>query len=127
VLIEPFLLPMEIWALREIYDQLIPQGHALLRAMADDYFGLYSGGRDFRPLQRFAPRRTLVLVGEKPLEPPRPMVGLPSFVSAKERASWAAAGAEVRVCPGAGHAIPDEAPELVVQALRDALAIEGGA
>jgi pimeloyl-ACP methyl ester carboxylesterase len=122
VLVEPFLEPTKVWALVEIFGQLIRKDDAFLRGMADSYFGLYSGGKDYRPLQQLAPRRTCVLVGEIPLEPSRRMQGLPSFASEAERESWRASGAEVRVVPGAGHPIPEQAPEAMVAALRDVIA-----
>jgi hypothetical protein len=124
VLIEPFLQPPKVWALMEFFRRTLAPDHGLA-PMAEAYLGLYSGEKDYRPLQRLAPARTWVLAGGVPLEPPRAMAGFPSFVSEAERESWRAAGAQVRICPGVGHKIA-ETPEVVIQALRDAIAAGEG-
>ncbi|MDB5494460.1 MAG: hypothetical protein JWP86_1797 [Phenylobacterium sp.] len=69
------------------------------------------------------PERTFVVVGEMPLEPPRPLTRLPSLTSEDERALWRAApGVELTVCAGAGHDIPRQAPSEMMAVLRTALA-----
>ena len=119
VLVEPFFRPTEVWALVEIYDLLIPADDVALRRLADEYLGLYSGGADHGRLLDAAPAATTVLVGGVPLEPRRPIMGLPSLTSQAERAAWVARGARLEVCEGVGHNLPDNAPAAVAAAIRD--------
>jgi pimeloyl-ACP methyl ester carboxylesterase len=121
VLIEPFLEPMKVWALAETFTRRFPPNTPGFREMVDAYFGFFSGGRDYRPLQAHAPAKTHVVVGEIPLEPPRELRRLPSFTSEAERQSWREAGAEVHVCAGLGHDITQHAPDVVIGLLRAVL------
>jgi pimeloyl-ACP methyl ester carboxylesterase len=119
VLVEPFFRPLDLWALVELYGILIPPTDAPLRQLADDYLGLYSGGRDYTELLEAAPAATTVLVGGVPLEPRREVTGLPSLTSEPERAAWRARGAALRICQGVGHNLPDKAREALAAAIRE--------
>lgn len=121
VLVEPFLDVRRCWALREFAGLRAPK-QSLLRAWLETYLGAGLDG-DFRHLAACAPPGTKVIVGDIPLDPPRPLKALPSFASEADRSLWAAQpGVDLMVCRDAGHDIPGRARTDLLFALRAALA-----
>lgn len=125
VLVEPFLQPGKIWALRALLRQMGVDRDARMRAWVDAMLGLFTDpGRDYSPLLAHLAGSTDVLVGDEPLEPVRGDLGrFPSLTSDAERQVWQAArGVRLHVCNNAGHNVPDEARQALVDVLEVATA-----
>ena len=121
VLVEPFLDVRRCWALREFVALKAPKD-SLARAWLETYLGPGIAG-DFSDLAACAPPSTVVLVGEEPLDPPRPLNALPSLASEAERAVWRGLpGVELAVCRDVGHDIVGAARAELLATLRRVLA-----
>jgi hypothetical protein len=101
--VEPFFSTAKLWPLREHLTALLAQQQQpLLHKWVDAIFGYRLDGvtdRDYRTLA-IPPRPILSLVGDVPLQPFRPIYGLPSLSDEEDRARF-----KCKVVPG-GHDIP---------------------
>lgn len=123
--IEPELDPATAWpvlpAFRKIYRER-PAIRPLLKAL----YGASPDGADAPSNLALIEALAVpvdVVVGEEPLMPQRPVKRAPSLVGEPERAALRARpGVRIRVAPRAGTALLDQAPDLIGQALREAVA-----
>lgn len=124
VLMDPFLQPGKVWALKALMRAMLPKPDDPRRALVDELLGLYSEAKDFRPLMAHLPDPTDVLVGETPLgEPRHDLPRFPSLSSEADRELWSAdPRVRLHVCQGAGHNVLVEASKATLAVLRQALA-----
>jgi hypothetical protein len=123
--IEPELSPSTAWPVlptfRKIYRER-PAIRPLLKAL----YGASPDGSDAPSNLKLIDALAApvdVVVGDEPLMPQRPVKRAPSLVGEPERAALRARpGVRVRVAPRSGTALLDQAPDLVGQALREAVA-----
>lgn len=119
-LVDPCLDIGACWALKEALKVLAPPDSPFL-GWAQSIFGA-GFEANHQGLTEGLQVPTLVLVGEEPLEPRRAFSRLPSLTSEAERELWRSkVGAEVIVCPGAGHNLPDDSRAAVLEGIRRAL------
>ncbi|MBS0334541.1 MAG: hypothetical protein JSS35_17365 [Proteobacteria bacterium] len=123
LLIEPFFSTLQLWPLRNWLR------HAYSAASPGLWVWLWSvlgiapdreEERDYRAVLRPG-LPILAVVGDRPLQPPRPVSSLPSLAGDADRALLREAGAEIREV-SAGHDLSREAPEALQAAVADALA-----
>ncbi len=123
--VEPELCPATAWPVlptfRKIYRER-PAIRPLLKAL----YGASPDGSDAPSNLGLIDALSVpvdVVVGDEPLMPQRPVKRAPSLVGEPERqALRARAGVRIRVAPRSGTALLDQAPDLVSQALREAVA-----
>jgi hypothetical protein len=108
VLVEPFFRPADTWPMRVVLRDYLPKFGPEMKVWAQEMLGYGGRGIDYRPLLAELPPRTDVILGGVPLEPRKPGL-LPSYASDEEREMWRRQpGVRIQVCPGVGHAIPDD-------------------
>lgn len=125
VAVEPELSPATAWPVlptfRKIYRER-PAIRPLLKAL----YGASPDGSDAPSNLHLIDTLTVpvdVVVGEEPLMPQRPVKRAPSLVGEPQRqALRSRPGVRLRIAPRAGTALLDQAPDMVGQALREALA-----
>ena len=128
LVIEPPLVMSKVWPMRDFLRQKLmaaPAGDPL-RDFIVNVFGVTEAGeveRDYRSLLDSVHIPVRVLVGDEPLFPQRAFEKLPSLVDVSERELIAAhPRMRLEVAPGAGHNVPQQAPGLMLQGLREMLA-----
>ena len=85
--IEPFLETGKLWALFEILSpSVVGNGAAWVEAI----FGRPGDGRDYRSILDGLRVPTEIIVGDVPLFPRRPVMGLPSLCDEADRAAFRA-------------------------------------
>ncbi|RAK63103.1 alpha/beta fold hydrolase [Phenylobacterium kunshanense] len=118
LLVEPPLRSEHLWPMLEFRAQGPPGWETLIEPV----FGIGPDSVrpvDYTPLLDALSVPALVLVGEVPLMPQRPVPFLPSFVDEECRARLAAhSRVRLEIVPGAGHNIPAQAPQLFLGAMR---------
>lgn len=118
LLVEPPLRSEHLWPMLEFRTQGPPGWEALIEPV----FGI--GADSTRPIDYTSTLDALsvpalVLAGEVPLLPQRPVPFLPSFVDDESRARLAAhPRVRLEIVPGAGHNIPAQAPHVFLGAMR---------
>ncbi len=123
--IEPELSPSSAWPVlptfRKIYRER-PAIRPLLKAL----YGASPDGADAPSNLTLVEALAVpvdVVVGDEPLMPQRPVKRAPSLVGEPERAALRARpGLRIHVAPRSGTALLDQAPDMVGQALREAVA-----
>jgi len=123
--IEPELVPASAWPVlptfRKIYRER-PAIRPLLKAL----YGASPDGADAPSNLALIDALTVpvdVVVGEEPLMPRRPVKRAPSLVGEPERdALRARPGVRLSIAPRSGTALLDQAPDMVGQTLREAVA-----
>jgi pimeloyl-ACP methyl ester carboxylesterase len=123
VLVEPFFSTAKLWTLVEALRSIFPNIDPAQRDWAWDVLGIAETRLEDRPYGHLLPPalpNCVVVVGDIPLLPRRPMPTLPSFTDDGDRAALVASGARLIEVAG-GHAVPRNAPEAITAALEDVL------
>jgi pimeloyl-ACP methyl ester carboxylesterase len=117
ILIEPPVFTENLWPLA--HPELIARDPELMAAV----FGVGDGGvtepRDYSALVRGLSVPTVVLLGDRPLMPQRPVESMPSLVDEASRDILARQpNVSLSIAPGAGHHVAKQAPSLLAHHVR---------
>lgn len=122
VALDPPLSPPKLWPLHEIVGRKAAQG--ILTEANQAWWQAILSVNDYSPVLGCLRRRATVLASGVPLEPPRPLAGIPGLLSADDLSTLERhAMIDLQVVPGAGHDILRDAPEAVARAVRRSFAL----